>query len=542
MKKYLYLGFILALPLAIAGADSARLVYRIETVAGSSNLGDGGPATAAQIGTIQGIAIDRLGNLYLSDTNHNRVRKIDTTGVITTVAGNGIAGFSGDGGPATSAQVNLPYGLAVDLAGNLYIADLNNNRVRRVAPDGAISTYAGSGGEASSGDGGPATSAQLLIPRNVAVDSAGDLYISEFGAHRVRIVTPNGAISTAAGTGIAGFRGDGGPAIAAQLAFPTGIALDRSGNLYIADSENQRIRKVLPGGQISTILGGSTGISLLTPIAVTIDLVGNLYVSDSTTVVHEYTTANAWVNAIGTSEAGFSGDGGPATSAQLTLPLDLTVDLSGNRYIADEMRVRRVASNGTISTMAGDDYLHSIGDGASATMAELNLPSGVALDGSGNLYIADPGTERIRAVSVTGTITTAAGDGIASPSPDGVAASATSLLNPMGAGVDQFGNLLVVETTENRIRQVTADGHIWTVMGTGVAGEGPESLPPAQTQLRSPRAVCLDHAGDLYVVDTAGKWFRRGCRGRRLSTPRATRPAECLRRGYSRQPLHRRYL
>src|SRR5664279_2772055 len=246
MKHYLYLALLLAFSPDARGADSPRLLYRIETLAGTASLGDGGPATAAQIGTIQGIAADRWGNVYLSDTDHNRVRKIDTSGIITTVAGKGTAGFSGDGGPATSAQLNLPYGLAVDLAGYLYIADLENNRVRRVGPDGMIVTYAGTGGQGSSGDGGLATSAQMLSPRNLAVDSAGNLYISEFSGHRVRKVTPDGRISTAAGTGIAGFRGDGGLATSAQLAFPAGLALDRQGNLYIADSQNQRVRMVVP--------------------------------------------------------------------------------------------------------------------------------------------------------------------------------------------------------------------------------------------------------------------------------------------------------
>ena len=201
MKLSLVLGFLLALLPASGAADSPRLLYGIGTTAGSAFLGDGGPATAAQIGIIQGVAADRLGNLYLADTSHNRVRKISTTGTITTVAGTGTAGFGGDGGPATNAQLNLPYGVAVDLAGDVYIADLNNNRVRRVGTDGNITTYAGSGGEGSSGDGGPATQAQMLEPRNVAVDSAGNLYISEFGGHRVRKVASDGTISTAAGTG-----------------------------------------------------------------------------------------------------------------------------------------------------------------------------------------------------------------------------------------------------------------------------------------------------------------------------------------------------
>jgi sugar lactone lactonase YvrE len=198
-------------------------------------MGDGGPATAAQISNIQGIAVDRWGNLYLSDTDNHRVRMISTSGVITTLAGTGAAGFSGDGGPATAAQLNLPYGLAADLAGYVYVADLGNDRVRRIGPDGVITTVAGNGNRGSSGDGGAATSAQLLTPRNVAVDAAGNLYFSEFEGHRVRKVTPDGRISTVAGTGVAGFRGDGGSAVNAQLAFPAGLAGDRLGALYIAD-------------------------------------------------------------------------------------------------------------------------------------------------------------------------------------------------------------------------------------------------------------------------------------------------------------------
>jgi uncharacterized protein (TIGR03437 family) len=502
MRRHLCLAWLLAWTFAARGADFARPIFGIGTVAGSASMGDGGPATAAQIGTIQGIATDRWGNLYLSDTDHHRVRKIDAAGTITTVAGTGIPGFSGDGGPATSAQLNLPYGLAVDLAGYLYIADLNNSRVRRVSPDGTINTYAGSGGQGSSGDGGPATSAQMLEPRNVAVDAAGNLYISEFAGHRVRKVTPDGLIATAAGIGIAGFGGDGGPAVYAQLAFPAGLALDRQGNLYIADSENQRVRKLLPGGQISTALGGAANLTLLTPIAVAVDLAGDIYVVDSTAVVREYTTANAWIVAAGTSAPGYSGDGGPANAAQLTEPLDLSVDLGGNLYIADQMRVRGVNSRGIIHTVAGDDYLHSIGDGSSATMAELYLPSAVALDSVGNLYIADPGTARVRQVGPSGVIATAAGTGVASPGGEATVATATTLMNPVGVAMDQFGNLLIAEMGAHRIRQVSADGRIRTIVGTGVAGLGPELLPPAQTQLRGPRGLCLDRAGDLYVVDT----------------------------------------
>src|ERR1017187_4236983 len=189
--KITYYSALLLVWASITGAAAAefqRATYQIAAVAGSGQIGDGGPATAAQMGAIQGVAVDRLGNLYLSDSDHHRVRKIDTKGVITTIAGTGLAGFSGDGGPATAAQLDTPYGMAVDLAGAGDGGDDDNNRLRRIWPDGIITTFAGTGGNRSSGDGGPATAAQLLAPRNVAVDAAGNLYISEFGANRVRKV------------------------------------------------------------------------------------------------------------------------------------------------------------------------------------------------------------------------------------------------------------------------------------------------------------------------------------------------------------------
>lgn len=502
MNKYFYLGLLFALPATCAPADSSRAIYAIATVAGSASLGDGGPAIDAQIAAIQGVAADRSGNLYLSDTDHNCVRKIDPKGIITTVAGAGTAGFSGDGGPATAAQLNLPYGLAVDLNGFLYIADLGNNRVRRVSPAGAIDTYAGRNGQGSSGDGGPATSAQMLSPRNLAFDSAGNLYIAEFAGHRIRKVTPDGTITSFAGNGIAGFRGDGGPATAAQLAFPAGLAFDGNGNLYIADSGNERIRQVLPTGDIVTFLGGSNTVTLLTPFALAVDTAGDLLVVDSTSAVHEFTVAGKWVAFAGTNEPGFSGDGGKATAAQLAQPLDLSIDLNGNLYIADQRRVRKVNPQGLIATVAGADYLYGIGDGGPATSAELYLPSAVALDSAGDLYIADTGTNRIRQVSPSGAITTVAGTGLAAPGGEATAAVTTPLMTPTSVAVDQFGNLLIVETGAHRVRQVAADGRIRTIVGTGTAGLGPDLLPPTETQLSAPRGICLDRSGNLYVADT----------------------------------------
>ncbi|MBZ5619341.1 MAG: hypothetical protein LAQ69_11555 [Acidobacteriia bacterium] len=504
MKLFWCTVAILSWIATVGGATDSRVPYRIETVAGSARMGDGGPAAIAQIGAIQGIALDRFGNLYLSDTDHHRVRKVSSAGVITTVAGTGAAGFSGDGGPATSAQLNLPYGLAVDPGGSVYVADLGNQRVRRIDPSGAIMTVAGTGAKGSSGDGGPAAAAQLATPRNLVVDASGNLYISEFEGHRVRRVSPDGTISTAAGTGAAGFQGDGAPATGAQLNFPAGLALDGFGALYVADSNNNRVRKIVPGGIITTVLGDSGGLA--TPHAVAVDSLGTIYVADSAgTVVYAYPAAGKPSLFAGGWFRGFQGDGGPAAEAELTNVLDLARDLSGNVFLADDVRVRKVDLQGKIQTVAGDGYYHAVGDGGSATDALLHLPSAVALDQAGNLLIADTGTQRVRQVLPSGTIATLAGVGepVWWIALEQIPAASAGLNLPMGVAADPQGNIFIADTYNHRIRKVGTDGLMVTAMGTSDGGIGPDGLPPTQTQLRGPQAVCLDRAGVLYVVDTS---------------------------------------
>jgi uncharacterized protein (TIGR03437 family) len=323
--------------------------YTISTLAGggapgAGYSGDDGPATSAQLNSRWGVAVDSAGNLYIADTNNNRIRKV-SGGIITTVAGNGTPGFSGDSGPATSIQLSAPSGVAVDSAGNLYIADTNNNRIRKVS-GGIITTVAGNGTLGFSGDGGPATSAQLKEPYGVTVDSAGNLYIAEPYDNRIRKIS-GGIITTLAGNGTSGFSGDGGPATSAQLAFPVGIAVDTAGNLYIADGGF--VRKV-SGGIITTVAGG--GIEL--------------------------------------------GDGGPATRAKLGAS-GVAMDTAGNLYIADQgnERIRKV-SGGIITTIAGKGTLGFSGDGGPATSAQLNVPVTVAMDTAGNVYIADYRNNRVR--------------------------------------------------------------------------------------------------------------------------------------------------
>jgi sugar lactone lactonase YvrE len=316
--------------------------------------GDGGPATAAQLYAPSRVAVDAGGNLFIADSGNSSIRKVTPAGIITTVAGTSSVGFSGDGGPATSAKLGYPSGVAVDTVGNLFIAD-NYSRIRKVTPAGIISTVAGIGGYGwFSGDGGPATAAQLHDPTGVAVDAADDLFFADGQNQRIRKVTPAGIISTVAGNGSAGFSGDGGPATAAQLGYPSGVAVDTAGDLFIADNGNQRIRKVTPAGIISTVAGNG------------------IY--------------------------GFSGDGGPATAAQLNLPSGVAVDTAGNIFIADgNNRIRKVTPAGIISTVAGNGIYGFSGDGGPATAAQLNFPDGVAVDAAGSIFIADG--DRIRKVT-----------------------------------------------------------------------------------------------------------------------------------------------
>ena len=486
---------------ASPGTAAPRQLFRVEAVAGSGRNGDGGPAAAAQFGAIHGIAADSQGNVYLSDTDHHRVRRVSAAGTVSTIAGTGVAGFSGDGGPAASAQLNLPFGLALDAAGNLYIADLGNGRVRRVNPQGAISTVAGTGAKSDGSDGGLALNAELRSPRNLVIDSAGNLYISEFEGHRIRRVSLDARISTFAGNGNAGFGGDGGLAQWAQLAYPAGLFIDRTGNLLIADSGNGRVRRVDASGFIRTVVGGSESTALLNPVAVASDFAGTIYVADATSSLRALTASGTWRDFAGTAVAGFSGDGGPAARAQLASPAELVLNYAGNLLLADGARLRAIDSAGTIRTLAGDGFLRAVGDAGPASEAILSRPSAVALDRYGNLYIADPGTRRVRQVSPAGTIGTLAGNGATGPFREGEAAAASALSLPAGVAADS-GTVLIADQDGHRLRQVGADGRITTVAGTGKPGIGKEGGWPADTDLRSPGGVCTDRGGVIFVVDT----------------------------------------
>ena len=333
----------------------------ITTVAGSSNipLGDGGPATNASLAGATGVAVDNAGVFYIADLDYNRIRKVDTNGIITTIAGNGSFSFSGDGDAATNASLKMPFGVTMDSYGDFFIADTGNNRIRMVDTNGIITTVAGNGDARFSGDGGAATNASINTPCGVAVDGRGNLFIADYANNCIRIVDTNGIIATVAGNGGFSFSGDGGAATNASLKDPQGIAVDAYGSLFIADYQNNRIRRVDSYGIISIVAGNGTA----------------------------YQSA---------------GDGGPATNACLTNPTGVAVDSFGYLFIADwnNNRIRQVDPNGIITTVAGNGGGSYSGDGGSATDGSLHQPVGVALDASGGLLIADQANSRIRRITL----------------------------------------------------------------------------------------------------------------------------------------------
>ncbi len=324
--------------------------------------GDGGPAARAQLNQPFDVALDAGGHLFLSDTFNHRIRRVDAaTGVITTVAGSGTKGFGGDGGPATEAQLDEPYGVAVDTDGTLYFADRLNRRVRRVdGRTGVITTVAGDGSKTTSGDGGPGTRAGLVEPNGVALDGHGRLFIADVAAHRIRVVDlATGTIQTFAGTGQARHDGDGGPAARAAIHGARAVEVGPDGTVYILEREGNRLRAVDPGtGVITTIAG--------------------------------------------TGAKGSGGDGGPATEATFQGPKELAVDGRGNLYVVDTENhaIRRIdAATGRVMTVAGDGHQGGTGDGGPATAARLDRPHGVAIGADGAVWIGDTGNHRIRRVA-----------------------------------------------------------------------------------------------------------------------------------------------
>ena len=555
------------------------VTHTITTVAGngtSGSAGNGGPATSAELSFPFGVYVDGSGNIFISELFPNLIQEVvAATGDIQIVAGNGTQGYTGDGGPATSAELGEPYAVSGDASGNIYIADATNSVIREVyctntavvctPPVGLaandINTVAGTGvacpsSTTSCGDGGPATSAQLNFPEGVFVDGSGNIFIADSGNSRIREVgVANRTIQTVAGTGTAGFSGDGGSAVSAELSNPFTVLVDGTGNIYIQDVGNVLIREVIAAtGNIQTFAGNgfpqfsgdgypATDAALDQPAGATSDGNSNLYVSDSNNdVVREVDATTGNINTIAGNAAlgcGYAGDNGPATSAQFCGPRGVFVDSFGNIYIvdSDNEAVREVVfATGNIQTIAGGgtgcDNGSLIGDGCPATSATLNAPTGVFVDGFGNVFIADVYDNAIREVYCTnpaittctapgnfspGDINTVVGGGQGcgnnSPIGDGCPATSAELNDPSGVYLDSSGNIYVADTVNAVIRVVSVStGIIQTVAGTpqtfGYSGDGG---PATSAETSGVDALVVDAVGNIFFVDCGGFTEEESC-------------------------------
>jgi uncharacterized protein (TIGR03437 family) len=541
----------------ISDSDTIRVVDAagtIREVAGSGFgfSGDGGPAISAAIAKPKTIAVDAKGNLFIADNYNCRVRMVNAAGVISTVVGNGTCATTGDGGPAASASVDSPYGLAVDAAGAVYVSGAN--RVRKFTVGGNITTFAGTGSGGFSGDGGTATTAQLFGPQGLTFDAAGNLYVAELGNARIRRVSTSGIIITVAGNGRNAFSGDGGAATQASLGNPIGVAAAPDGSIYIADTENDRIRKVDPNGVISTVCGigafigdgGDSTVARMTggnPYEVAVDRSGNLYIADGNDRrVRKVTPSGTISTFAGTGRSGTSGDGGPAVNATLVNPQGVAVDAAGNVYISDS-RLRVVGADGTISTfanvnpgfltidasrnlyvlngagitkvtpggaishVAGNGQAGFSGDGGPAANASFGAYTGgliVAPDGS--ILVSDAANNRIRRIDPSGTISTFAG-GAASGPCNGGQPLATSFGNVRGMAYDSKGNLYIA--TGNQICKMSAQtGAVTLYAGNGRAGFSGDGGSALAAAMNFPLGIAIDRNDNLYIADSTNSRIR----------------------------------
>ena len=422
-----------------------------------------GKATETEISLVDGIAIDKKGNVYIAMREHNIISRIDTKGMMTRYAGSGESGFSGDGGLAIKANFKTPAGLAFDLKGNLYIADRENHRIRKIDTSGNISTFAGIGEAGFSGDDALAVKARLNLPSGVAIGKKGNLYISDRSNDRIRVVDKKGVIRTYAGSGVAGFQGDAGPALKAQLDKPFGIALDEVENLYIADRNNNRVRKVSPEGIITTVAGD-----------------GGFF---------------------------FMGDNGPAYRASIAAPTGVAVDKKGNLYIADRNnnRIRLVDKLGMIRTVAGTGQQDYNGDSETARETNLYLPFGLTVDSNDNLLVIDRSHYRIRRIDPkSGKVETVAGNGLKLFAGDGGPATGATLSFPHGMFVDKDDNLIFSDKGHYRIRKITPEGIISTFGGNGTRGNVGHNIPVLEANVYNITTLVQNPAGDIFMSSPSG--------------------------------------
>ena len=503
---------------------------------------ESGQATNAEFNEPQGVYLDASGNLFIADTGNCMIRKVDIlTNGTTRVAGAAInpvtpdCGYSGDMGPPDEAKLDKPHAVYVDISGNMYIADGDNHRIRKVdVAEEVITTIAGNGVAAYGGDGGPAIDASMQNPKSVWVDKDGNVFIADSENHRIRKVSgpPSENIYTVAGDGTGDYAGDHGLAIDASLKKPHGVCLYESfapAYLFVSDPSNYQIRKVDLSTNFLVKAAGTlwygyngdnipaTSARLNYPFGVHVDARGNVYIADTYNqrIRKVNRTTGIITTVAGTGSKGFFGDGGPATNANLRYPFSLYLDAYGNIFILDtyNYRVRRVdGATGIITTVVGDGKKRFSGDGGPATSASINLAFDLALDSDGNIYIADTINQVIRKVdATTGIIDTVAGQGgQAGYWGDGGPATSARLNAPTGVNLDAAGNIYISDSNNNVIRKVDATSQIiTTIAGKGTADFSGDGGPATQAELDYPEGIWVDRGGNLFIVDTSNCRIRR---------------------------------
>lgn len=528
--------------------DAAGNVFTVAGTGDAGFSGDGGPATAAKLSFPRDLWLDPVGNLYVTDRDNRRVRRISPTGIITTVAGNGMAGDSGDGGPATNASLNQPEGITGDTAGNIYVSDRPSHRVRRITPLGVISTYAGIGGAGGfAGDGGLATSARLFSPGKIHWDNTGgNLYIADTENVRVRKVNSSGIISTAAGTGLPGLGGDGGPAISAQLSPDISVAVSPAGELHVMDG-SFRVRRVDSAGNINAVAGavkfvGEGGPGLTAKLHEPLNIAysnGDLYISELRSCLLRRLRGGL-INIVGGNGVCYGDVPGPATASGIFFPgsiaisntgilyfvrfpdtirqitaaglasdlisglavTAITTDSAGNVVAAlgNEHRVVRITPAGVVTLIAGTGVSGYSGDGGLAISAQLDYPNDVVYDRAGNLYVSDARNNRVRRIS-GGVITTVAGNGTPGYSGDGGPAVAAQV-TPQAIEVDASGSLFIADAANRVVRTVSPSGIIQTIAGNTMRGYVGDNGPALDATIHHPSDLAVGDGGVIYVTDS----------------------------------------
>ena len=491
------------------------------------SLGDGQKATSVVFTLVDGITVASNGDIYISHRSQNKIRKIDQNGIVSTVAGNGHAKFSGDGGLAKNASLNFPAGLAFDPAGNLYVADRNNHRIRKIDTNGIITTIAGNGIPDYSSDGIKATESSLNFPSDVAIDKSGQIYISDRSNNRIRKVDTNGIITTYAGMGVASYGGDFGPADEAFLKFPFGLSFDNKGNLFVADRGNNRVRKIDPEGTIYTVAG--TGLfairgdygpakqaDLAFPTDVTADNKGNIYITDrNNNRIRKVDPDGIITTFMGTGLTHYNGDQGVASQSNLHLPFSLTVTPDQKSLLVvdrSHFRIRKVDFlSGRVKTIAGNGKSLMKGDGGPALGATLEGPSGITINENKEIIFADQMHNRLRKIDTAGNINAFAGTGKTSSSEMKGPAIEASLLRPNLVAKGIKNDIYTVGRNGNgwRIDYINSEGIIKPFAGNALSGVGGDGGQALEASFITIRAIAVGPLGELYIADRSNRFVRK---------------------------------